>query len=42
MTLTVQKVLASLKEFQNYEKKGFPTHLKSFKSKVDWIKKQAK
>jgi len=38
--LTVQKVLEDLKKFQDYENKGFPSHLKSFKSKVDWIKQQ--
>ena len=40
--VTVKKILTGLKEFKSYENKGFPLHLKSFKSKLDWIKKQNK
>ncbi len=38
--LTVQKLLQDLKTFEDYERtKGFPSHLKSFKSKCDWFDK---
>jgi len=38
--VTVKQILEGLAEFQSYDDKGFPSHLKSFKSKVDWIKQQ--
>jgi len=38
--VTVEQILKGLAEFQSYENKGFPSHLKSFKRKADWIKQQ--
>tara|TARA_Y100001973_G_scaffold61117_1_gene89818 strand:- start:589 stop:720 length:132 start_codon:yes stop_codon:yes gene_type:complete len=40
MTITVDELLKSLEEFQDFEKKGFPTHLKTFKEKSEWVKQQ--